>query len=106
MRSQALDEPLLVITTPGWARPANLGHSKARQSTRRTQIARRDFNQRSSHASQADRKAFHVKAKGDGKAKGDAADAAQFASIEFFDWLAFAMNRRRHERFQRMDNGN
>jgi len=36
-----------------------------------------------------------------GKPKGD---AAQFASIEFFHWLAIALNRRRHERFQRMDN--
>jgi hypothetical protein len=31
------------------------------------------------------------------------ADAAQFASIEFFRWLGIAMNRRRLERFQRTD---
>jgi hypothetical protein len=31
-------------------------------------------------------------------------DAAQFASIEFSHWLAIALNRRRHERFQRIDN--
>ena len=31
-------------------------------------------------------------------------DAARFASIEFFHWLAIAVNRRRHERFQRIDN--
>jgi len=36
--------------------------------------------------------------------KVEAADAAQFASIEFFHWLAIAMNRRRLERFQRIDN--
>jgi hypothetical protein len=38
------------------------------------------------------------------KAKRGAANAAQFASIEFFHWLAIAMNRRRHERFQEIDN--
>ena len=41
------------------------------------------------------------KPKGNGKPKGD---AAQFASIEFFHWLAIAMNRRRLEGFQRIDN--
>jgi len=30
--------------------------------------------------------------------------AAQFASIEFFHWLAIALNKRRQERFQRIDN--
>jgi len=30
--------------------------------------------------------------------------AAQFALIEFFHWLAIALNRRRHERVQRIDN--
>jgi hypothetical protein len=42
------------------------------------------------------------------KAKGDAetqkGDAAQSASIEFFHWVAIALNRRRHERIQRIDN--
>jgi hypothetical protein len=31
-------------------------------------------------------------------------DVAQFASIAFFHWLAIALDRRRHERFQRRDN--
>jgi hypothetical protein len=31
-------------------------------------------------------------------------DADQFASIEFFHWLAIALDRRRHESFQRIDN--
>jgi len=44
------------------------------------------------------------KQKGDGKQKGDAADAAQFASIEFFHWLAIALDWRRLERIQRRDN--
>jgi hypothetical protein len=31
-------------------------------------------------------------------------DAVQFALIEFFRWLAIALDRRRHERFERIDN--
>ncbi|MFY8202126.1 MAG: hypothetical protein ACOVLE_15730 [Pirellula staleyi] len=36
--------------------------------------------------------------------KGDVADADQFASIEFFHLLAIALDRRRLERFRRIDN--